>query len=598
MMKKKLKTCKRNLSIQKRITISCIIAGIIPLLIIGSVWIVNTLRASKESHVTLSESALHHIEIRLQSLVAMAESTALEIANDPIIHHALTHETLHDTISNVYDIDTYLHHKQTYNDHLSGIYILSHNLSAYGSHHEERTYDDFTQTWWYQRIKKTTEPTWFSTPTHALAIEANDNTAISLGVPIVHKENSELLGILYMDLDMKVMDDILQYPMDNMEQFILLDVHHNMMMGSNGIHDRDARTIKNALDLAKDYEPITLTINDQKKQLLRKPLPIHHWSIIGIVSPNPMDTNNTLAIIFLICLVVLIIVLTYYVSKRIARTITTPIHHMLHQMKAVESGHLDVHAKVYYNDEMGALTKGFNTMTKHLTKSMKTVVQEQQQLRKYEFKALQSQINPHFLYNTLDSVVWLARMQQYKDIIDVVTSMTRLFRISLSRGKHIITIEEEIDHVTSYLMIQKYRYRTHFDYDIRVSEDIYQYKTLKLLLQPLVENAIYHGIKLKRDGGHIAIEGYASQDQIIFKVSDTGLGMTKETLHAIHQSFETNTDSGVTMYGIKNVHDRIKLYFGDNYSLTYESELGKGTTAIVTLPKYMGDEKDAKNSYH
>jgi two-component system sensor histidine kinase YesM len=213
---------------------------------------------------------------------------------------------------------------------------------------------------------------------------------------------------------------------------------------------------------------------------------------------------------------------------------------------------------------------------------MGQIVLEQEAKRKSEINALQAQINPHFLYNTLDSIVWMAEHEKNGDVITMVTALAKLFRISISKGKNIITVQEELEHVKNYLIIQTKRYKSKFKFEIEAQEDILNYKTLKLILQPIVENSIYHGIEYMVDEGFIKISVGVIDGKLLFQVRDNGLGMAPETCkYLLVQETKSKSGSGV---GVKNVHERIQLSYGKEYGLEIESELEIGTSVRIWLP--------------
>jgi two-component system sensor histidine kinase YesM len=214
---------------------------------------------------------------------------------------------------------------------------------------------------------------------------------------------------------------------------------------------------------------------------------------------------------------------------------------------------------------------------------MHEVVLEQEAKRKSEMKALQAQINPHFLYNTLDSIVWMAETNN-SEVVTMTEALARLFRITLSRGEDQITLEQELEHVRNYLIIQSLRYINKFDYELDAEESLLQNKVLKLILQPLVENSIYHGIKNKRQKGHIRITARAEHGRLLILVQDDGIGMSPEKAATILQSAASDHKDRFSGIGVRNVHERIQLYYGPEYGLQFESKPGEGTTVKVWLP--------------
>jgi two-component system sensor histidine kinase YesM len=215
-------------------------------------------------------------------------------------------------------------------------------------------------------------------------------------------------------------------------------------------------------------------------------------------------------------------------------------------------------------------------------------IEEHENLKKAELRALQAQINPHFLYNTLDTIIWMAEAKRMDQVVELVRVLSRFFRITLSKGKDWITVRDEIEHIESYLAIQKMRYRDILDYRVDVPDEMRDSQMLKLTLQPLVENALYHGIKNKRNGGSIIVRGLRLDGDLLqIQVEDNGIGMTQEQLMQIHTLLSAEADRAVVAesgYGINNVNQRIKLYYGQEYGLTIESEYLHGTRVSLVIP--------------
>ena len=239
-------------------------------------------------------------------------------------------------------------------------------------------------------------------------------------------------------------------------------------------------------------------------------------------------------------------------------------------------------------DEITELGMSFNIMTGKIRELLDSKVREQENLKKAELKALQAQINPHFLYNTLDTIVWMSEAHQTEQVIEIVRALSSFFRIALSRGKDWISIRQEIEHVRSYLHIQKIRYRDILDYKIEVDEKILDGTILKLTLQPIVENALYHGIKNKRNGGTISVKARMDgKDRILLVVQDDGVGFTPYKLAQIRRAFTNGSDEIIQSesgFGLENVNKRIELYYGKQYGLSVESQYQEGTRVTVAIP--------------
>jgi len=255
-------------------------------------------------------------------------------------------------------------------------------------------------------------------------------------------------------------------------------------------------------------------------------------------------------------------------------------------MKEAEEGNLGVRFEGRQEDEIGFLGKSFNTMIEEVQKLIDMVYHEQQSKREAELKILQEQIKPHFLYNTLDTIQWMAQEHGAEDIVEVVGALTKLFRIGLSRGKEMIPLGDELEHVRSYLIIQKARYEGKFDFSVRTEDGALSCMVLKLTLQPLVENAIYHGVKERRGHGTISVEALRQDGMLVMRVRDDGVGMSPEKLAQVRAALTTAYPhgNGSSGYGIHNVHERIQLSFGSRFGLRFESAPGRGTLVEVLHP--------------
>ncbi|MBQ7657627.1 MAG: sensor histidine kinase, partial [Butyrivibrio sp.] len=213
------------------------------------------------------------------------------------------------------------------------------------------------------------------------------------------------------------------------------------------------------------------------------------------------------------------------------------------------------------------------------------VTREQKQLRKAEFELLQAQINPHFLYNTLDAIVWSAEAGNQKQVVKMVGSLSEFFRSSLNKGKELVRVREELSHARSYLEIQQIRYQDILSYEIDVPEELFEYEIPKITVQPIVENALYHGIKNRRGGGKITITGQESESDYRLIVTDDGMGMDSERLNEITRGLSDKAPEDAKIYGLYNVNERIRLFYGEEYGISIESEYDRGTTVTIRLPK-------------
>ncbi len=307
------------------------------------------------------------------------------------------------------------------------------------------------------------------------------------------------------------------------------------------------------------------------------------WRIVGVSYVDEMITQKVFdASAILICMLTAILLASSLLGWIFSNLFSRPANELAKAMKAFEE---DAEAFTFQDvkgtTEIIELSNSFGHMVVRIQKLMEQVRREEISLRKTELKALQAQINPHFLYNTLDAIAWLCEEGKNEDAEEMVTALARLFRISISKGHELISIEKEVQHAKSYLKIEKFRYKNQFVYSFDVEEACLGYLCNKITLQPIIENAIYHGVNQMPDEGEIKIKIYQSNDEVIFRIEDNGIGMTEEQCREILQK-EPGDRTGI---GIKNVNDRIKIYFGEFYGISIESELDEGTCVTIRMPK-------------
>lgn len=288
-----------------------------------------------------------------------------------------------------------------------------------------------------------------------------------------------------------------------------------------------------------------------------------------------------------IVLVIAALLLGLLLSAMITRSVTEPLNNLRKTAERLGRGDLTARADLCNLEEINVLTRTFNYMNNQIAELMERTRQEQMNLRETELKLYQEQVNPHFLYNTLDSIVWMAESGNNQQVVDMTMDLSDFFRTVLSGGKDFITVDEEEKHIRSYLKIQKIRYEDILDYSITMDPSIGQRKVLKMLLQPVVENALYHGIKNKRGGGKIVIRGYEKDGGLLFLVEDNGIGMDAAGLEALRQKLENETESAEDQekggFGMYNVAQRIRMHYGAESGITVESEKGMGTRVKIFL---------------
>ena len=282
------------------------------------------------------------------------------------------------------------------------------------------------------------------------------------------------------------------------------------------------------------------------------------------------------------------VMFSVYVQMSVARSVDRSIGSLVSLSGSIAEGNLDARAEIPRVKELEGLTENLNTMADKIKTLIDENIREQRNLQKSEMKALQAQITPHFLYNTMDSIVWLAEGHRDEEVVSITRAFSDFFRISLNRGNEWVRVQDEFKHIESYLTIQKIRYRDILDYSVKYEQEMEQKIMLKLLLQPLVENALYHGIKNKRSRGIISVQGWQTEGFLRFTVEDNGIGMTEEQLVSVKEQLsrtpEYKKPEGTRIYGLFNVAKRLELYYNKTNLLDIDSVYREGSRVTLLVP--------------
>ncbi|MCK5387824.1 MAG: sensor histidine kinase [Candidatus Izimaplasma sp.] len=362
---------------------------------------------------------------------------------------------------------------------------------------------------------------------------------------------------------------------------IILDEHDSLIY-SNG----DSCVPNNCitLEIAKDiiFGGESVEVDGISMYANVNNLTATRWRLATFVNTEIINQTRNSNLLIMGIIFISTMIVTMAASSYISNRISSPINILKDHMQQIEKGDFYQKIEIHGQKEVVVLTHSFNSMIEEIKTLMNKVVQEQREKRKTEFQALQSQINPHFLYNTLDSIVYLSENKMNEKVIEMVIALSKFFRISISRGKNIILLREEIEHAKNYLLIQKIRYNEKFDYEFIVDEEVMDYKVVKLSLQPLIENAIYHGINTEYDQGKILIRAFKKDNKLMLEVEDDGYGIPDEKIEELYQNIKYKQNG--TSIGLRNVFQRLKLYYGDNADLIIESELDEKTIVRLEIP--------------
>lgn len=339
-----------------------------------------------------------------------------------------------------------------------------------------------------------------------------------------------------------------------------------------------------SLAIARDiFRGQSVTINGLSMYVNANTLQDTRWVLATFINTELIEQTGRQNLIILVIITISTLVVTLVVTSLIANGISKPINRLKDHMQLIESGDFYQSIEISGQKEVIVLAHSFNAMIEEIRSLMEKVLTEQKEKRKTEFQALQNQINPHFLYNTLDSIVYLSENKLNDKVVEMVVALSKFFRISISRGENIIPLKEEIEHARNYLLIQKIRYNEKFDFKFEVQDEVLAYKVVKLSLQPLIENAIYHGINTEYNSGMITIRAFLKDDKLILEVEDDGYGIPDEEIEELYQSIKYGELS--KSVGLRNVYQRLKIYYGEAFDFIIESELDEKTIFRLSIPQ-------------
>ncbi|MHA6529361.1 sensor histidine kinase [Paenibacillus sp. BAC0078] len=419
-----------------------------------------------------------------------------------------------------------------------------------------------------------------------------DQGVISIMTAVKQRITHEVIGFVIVDLDDSFIKEFCdKVTIGKTGFFYILDQQNNPIYVPP-VSETDLALIQEVSGL-KGSDSFVLQTAGPPRFIVHTSSVSTGWTIIGMAPLQEIvaEANRIrqLIIVSVLLSIVFVITLHFLLTKRLTR----PIQLLQHKMRLTASGYLEAKVKPEGTDEIADLGQSFNIMVEKIKELLEQSIQEQQQLQKAELRTLQAQINPHFLYNTLDSIVWMAEAGKNDGVIRIVKALSDFFRLSLNKGRDWVQIRSELAHAQSYLIIQQMRYRDILEYRIEVAEELQEYPILNMTLQPLIENALYHGIKNKRGKGIISIGGYADGNSVVLTVSDNGIGIPGERLGLLREQIQhpiqsEGADTAQSGFGLQNVHQRLQLYFGEEYGIRLDSTEGIGTQIRVRIPKNRG----------
>ena len=417
---------------------------------------------------------------------------------------------------------------------------------------------------------------------HDLNYEADSkdlSRGVSLRRNIISSDNGSIIGFAVLNVNEKVFSDLYtNLSSDDGMQIMILDFDGNIISASG--EESDCAEIQNEklINWIRDNKTGSRCFyyNDQNYLINVCYIERFDWYLISLHPLNILLRDSKLAAEISLALGGILMIIAFIFVSYQSKAITLPLRRLSQTVDEVANGNLNIYLAPYGMDEVGHLTMNFNNMVLKMKTLLNQTFFAEKKKREYEMQALQAQINPHFLYNTLDSIIWMIQSGEYKGAEQMVSLLAKFFRISLSQGQDIISLKKELEHATSYLSIQNIRFKDKFDFSVQADENLLQYLCPKLSIQPLLENAIYHGMEGIYDDGEIQISIYEKNSLIHIDVIDNGLGMPPETIEYIMHNKVVSSKRGSGI-GVRNVDERIKLIFGNAYGVVITSELDEGT---------------------
>lgn len=548
---KKFKQWYKNLKIRKKVLLIQIIVSMIPVIILGVFAYVQTRKLLIDREKETMEAVLHQNVSTLDYTLFSYQNYMENMIWDESLKRAVT-----DEYENNYQmylmytdiIDPMFANVEAQNPDIEQITIYGNNETLYPHGTNYLPLDDISIDVEHMKASKVY---WVSDGRKTLELYCKMYTG-----------NTDNTDVIYMKVDYESTFENLTSLFEGKYKICMTDQDGNIVFSFDNLE----KSGKNSPDAQMVKKEETLTIQIWKAQLYR---------------PVKEITASARSITFLVIIVVILcIILISCFSIVLSKSVTKPLGNLLENIQKIGYGKLETDINEESQDEIGQVIKSFRQMVERLDYMVKEVYQSKIDQQKYEMKALQNQINPHFLYNSLSLINWTAIMHDETEISEMAQLLSTFYRTTLNKGKNVISIKGEWDNTCSYMKIQNMMHSGRLELETGIDENMFKYEILNLILQPLVENAIVHGLdhKVGDEPKKLTVTGEEKEDCLLFKVCDNGCGMSEETKEMIL----TTKTSG---YGVQNVHQRIVLYYGEGYGLQYESKENEGTVVEVKIPK-------------
>lgn len=572
----------REKSIQYMLSLSFTIIAVVGFIFIGTSLIIRFSTANRNITEDYNKKIIDQVNYNLDSYIRNLMQVSNSMYYSVIKNTDLSEKNIDEAMNLLYEANR---------EHIVSIAVFNENgelIAATPISKLKKTATPQNEDWFINATKQI-ENLHFSTAHVQNLLEDIDykyKWVVSLSRAVELTNNGEISsGVLLVDMNFSGIEQICKnVSLGETGYIYLVDrngelIYHprQQLIYSNLVKENNFKVV--------EYEDGNYIdeLDGDKRLITVKTLGYTGWKIIGVTPINETFANSTQITLFILFVIFLAIILLVFANMFISAKIANPIKALENSVKELENGSQNVDIAIGGSHEIQHLGKTIKSMVKQMHKLMGDIVYEQELKRQRELDALQAQINPHFLYNTLDSIVWMVENERYNEAITMVTSLAGFFRIGLNKGKNIITIKDELKHAENYITIQHMRFKDKFTFKINADENVLNFATIKLIIQPLIENAVYHGMEFMYGDGEIIVNAYKKDNELYIDVIDNGMGIPPEIVDKLltHESRSKGKGSGV---GLKNVQERIQLYFGKEYGLSILSEPDEGTLIRIHLP--------------
>lgn len=571
----------KNQKFYKRLITTFIIVSVLPCIIIGlfsSILVERVIqdRLIREASLT-TENAISSINGLIEKYTDALENFSM---NDSVLSLLCSSNKDESQIKTIY----------------AEMYNIQTSLHPSGDVHIIRTSDNYTislhgtpnlydypknQNWGNFRLANESD----SVIIYPTLYTNLQNTEMAISVMRAIRKQEQIIGYTALDIPLDAVREQLKGTYDLLPiHFTLMTTHYYALFNDIGLDSQNSFITWPNRSNTEKYDYQIEHIGKNRILYTYQTSTPYNLVLVGCLNIELILGNLSLITYILVATILISLLVCILISFIVSKRINTPVQSMVDTMRLMESGDFNQKIEVRSNDEFGYLANQFNIMFDHIKDLFQKNQEKQEFLRIAEIKNLQAQINPHFLYNTLDSIKWLAKINGESEIYIMVKHLSILLKNSIRLSKEFVPLKDSLTTLESYITIQNIRFNNKFEVIFQIEDEVLPYKLPNLLLQPLVENAMLHGLEAKPGKGKLYIRGFREQTNLILQVQDNGIGMTEQQKQELLASLSVK-DSTLHI-GVKNVHQRVRLYYGEPYGLTIESEPNQGSTFTLTLPWY------------